>query len=1587
MRRKVVLFVEILAWLVLAVGLFVASVLFHLDTPVGHRYVRLAANILVTDLIAGRLDIGRVDHVGLDEIRVAHVSLYDRHGTKVIQADRIKLVIDAMAGLDGKLRFSHASLWHGMLRLEETPDGSLTFLDSFSERVETPPSPDPLKAYVEDMHLHDVTAYGSLLGLHGLRARGLEVEMRMEFAGNMKIHVFSASGQVVEPFPFLGQIDEVSAVIRGDRHMGTDLRVRAHTDGDRAHVRLYYRVPEGRPATDPMELDLLIHADPVHMTRLAEAGFDWASIFHGQGSGYVRLYGPPSHLRLAGQLVHEAGVVTLRGELPTDGDIHIQAISPGIQVDRLFPTGPAVNVGGNITLTVPPTETGEPARLHANALGFDYLGYAVPTLDVDANLEENGVRLMAIDAPYGGGRLHGVGFVTYEGVYDVAVKGSIAQIAGDPNLERHVPGAHGSLSLAVRVRGDSEQASFDGQGTFRNLRYSSLAASEARWTASVDPNPHGTRLELHVESQGTTVAEFPLGNGHLTVHGVGDRYDFQMDYAGAEQSRLRSQGQLTIRGDAYALEVPSTVIARNGVEYTLEGHDITVVPGRSLQIGLVRGQGRPHDEGGVFPVFTMAGRWSARGDDDLRFEAAELDLGDLRRVFAPRGPVLAGRADVRVDLGGDLDTHPRFAAEGVVYDGNFAGLEGANLAFFVGYDASQLTIQGQLDLDRGGRFNLAGRGDFSASLATFMEAAQLGDYDVTFTAESVDLARLRPLLGPDTPELRGRIGGTMHATGPIFLQPNFQGRIDIPDLQVAGFPRISVQLETQYDFGSLAAHATASDREGVLLEGDGSVQIDVAQALRDPTSTIETLALMPWRFSLRMPPRLAATLPAPLTVGLPPLLTEFTIAGSLSLSGGAYRPRGTFLATFEHTGNSNRFVCGREARPRGHVEAELRDGVTTADLTAMVGNDRIGRLEVRVPTPLDQWLSAATTPAIPPVDLDLEVDYDDLGSAPYFCENFAGGLDGEIHVRGLFTDAPTVEGGLRSEDLRIRRLERNYVGALRIAISDTQPVRLDLGIHGDAHHATLDGDVHFPRFGLARPTEDGTSEGAGTPPPAPQRCEVERRDCTIVHGDVAWSWNATDTVPVVADDAPFEARLTAERMPLQLPLAFISLFGRADGVIDGTITGRGTLATPELGGRLTVSDARVDLRSIGQRLRDLHGEVFVETGRIRFTDFEARDQDGRVNLDGSVDLDGFLPQRLHLETSAHQFPVRQESTIVATLTGEATMDALLDSSSMDGNVRIADLDIRLPDETQRDPIELQGHSDIVVLSRAPAVESTEEPYRIHLLIDASRAFWVRSQMFSTQVAANLDVLYADPDFRVAGSADLRRGFFEVMGKRFEIEQGGLAFDGGPRLNPEVNLLATAQLRGGSNNTVSVRASGRLAEPEIVFSSPLVPSGDQGQIICLLMTGSSSGQCGENAGQTNAANTMDATQQAASFLTSVAFGILTLSLRKQFGDFIPVIAVETGNQGYQSARVRAGFNANALIPRSMRNVVQGMYIEGFFSVGGTSTTSTLTAAAASANVITSQSVGFLMELQFPHSIVGTGAFSPPSNFSLDVTWEP
>lgn len=1615
--------IRLALWVVVLSVAFGSSLLYHLDTPLGHRAGTTIANVAVTSLIAGRLSIGRITKLTPGRIVVRNASLYDPSGVRVIQADQIVLVLDVEAATRGVLRFSHAELNGGTLRLDQTQDGEITFLAALGARpTDTPPSGGPpFHAIVDDMHLHRLEAYGNLLGAHGLHARDVEAHMRMEFFHDLEIRVFGGHGLIDAPMDFTASLDDVVARVHSDPYIGSTVDANLHYQDEQLRVHMTYAVPGDGTPTDPAELDLQLEAHPIDLATIYRIGFDWARPFQGRGAGFVRLFGPPDRLAMSAAIEHEAGTLVLHGQLPSVGDIVIEANTPGADMARLMTGSPDVSIGGDITLVVHPATTQQPSTLHAEVRAFAFQEFAVPALTLDATLLEDRVRIDAVDAPYAqGGHLNASGYVMNDGPMHIEVEGTVGDVRNDPNVQRFVPGARGRTTLRATVDRADDVTTVMARGTITDLVYSDVIASSLHF--DLDARTRGDATRLVVETRATDLRAGPimLGDGTANIRSARGGYEVEGSfYDPRADGRVAMTGFLRTRGNTSSLTTPVIRYERHGVRLVLRANHVELTPHRTMIADAV--------ELSINDAAAMRfdAHWLSRGQDAAQLVIDQLPLRALSQLFSPMLPDLDGTLSGRAVLSGDLETSPRVDIRTTIANGRVRTLQGINGQFDAQLDHG--AILGKLDLDAadGGHVTINMTGTAPISLPNFQSAIREGQYQSHANFESIDLGRVAAgLLGMTDAGVGGCMDGTMDFGGYLAFEPNFDAALSIGDLEFGGSPPVEVALASHYDGENLeatasigadtsqqprggrsgrcseqaSAHLQDADTfaaEG-LAEAYGNIRAPLIELFDAPGSFASLLQLVPWGLSVRVPPRDFSSLPASWQSLIPASLHDFRGAASMSALGGFGMVQASVAATLDYVGDTRRLVCAGESRPRLSLWGTHVGGETVANLYGFAGPARIFSAVGRTQLPIDEWLATGAIGALPPANIELAVTpvaYESLaegapvptiesGDVPFLCEYFTGPFSGRASIEHLFTDHPSLGGTLFSEHMQFHRLERSTRGTVRNALADSPEIpAIALKFSGDAEQLRFNHDMTW--WGEEQVTQ--------------------------VRGFVGWNWNAANPVPEFAEHTPFDFYLDApmessaddtttsrapSSLPLQLLTGWIPLFGRVEGSMEAQVHGSGTLDAPVFDGQLRIRDGTIVLASIGQRLRNVQGIIDLDADGATVRELVARDQDGSIRAEGVIDLAGWTATGFDLSARADSFPVRDEGSIIARLTGRAGLNGTIGDDDVASELTIDELDVQMVPQSTQSPIGLGEHPDIQIVGLSAPVPVDARRYPLQVHIAPTPRFWVRSEDFSAQVSTELNIVYASPDVRIAGTLEIHRGFFDVFGKRFEVDQGSMIFDGSPVLDPLVSLVARHQLRGGGrNDIVIVRASGTLSAPVVEFSSPLVSTGDQGQILCLLLTGNASGECGQSSAAPGAPSTTTSTAgtQAAQFLTSVAFGVATLALREQFGEFIPMLAVENGTNGSNIPRVRAGFNADRLIPEALRNVVRGIYIEGYYNEGarnGGATGSAGTGGTSQSNNTSLNSLaGFSIELQFPHNIVSEGEYALPNNWRIGVTWEP
>lgn len=1524
--------------------------------------------------IRGRITIGELHNLTLRKLVVRNVRVRDPDGRVVIRAQRVALTPDWAALGRGVIRVARARLRRGevILYAREAPD-ALTLIETFEPAHPGPPgqpATPPPPIVFDDIVLDDVRVHGNVphfagLDLTHVRANARISTQRSGDETSVLFQVFDGRAELVGPFDDVIHIDRIVGRMSTDLRQGLNAYVRARHGRDRLRARIALQEPD---RTQPKWMRLRASAEPVSVETLRGLGLFEIDPLMGQMRGTAVLEGPTDQLRLRGDLQTSGGPVRVAADLPAAGTLSIRAASPGLHVHRLvrLPVPLPIETAGRVELQLIPVDPERRERRVSLRLDPLHLGdLAVVAADLHGVLRDDRLEIESAEATRPGTELSAEGYVAYDGSLSLRTRAHIPRLSRDPDLRRALPGGRGGLLAQIQLSAGpgGEDLRMNGRASASRFRYGNLSAD--RWNvqgrASFDsPEP---RASLRADAEGLRVAGVRLGQARASVRGGGGG-GYALTFESAQSGRGRRIGRrIALSGRAHLdargthIDLPAVRLdsPRGAFRGTLAGLDIQQGRVRIERLALRRG-----DE-----TLSLAGSVRGSGRADLSVDVRGLDVRELAALGDRPLEEIGGRLSGQARLHGNLNRKPELVVEGQLTEGRLGPLRGAEGDFALALREGKLDTLASLDLGPQGRLRIEGPieigHDGLPDPARIVREGSLSGLRVT--SRSLDIAPLLSLFGSRV-DLRGRLTTDATLDGPLEDPLVQQAAVVIDRWAFGEMEPLRAKLRFGYRDHNLEIHRFwVADRHGELASGEARLPLRLDALPRSLRELYDAVSREAFTLALRVAPRRLDSWPSPLAERLP---SGLVFAGNLFARQGRTGPEAALRAHARYVDPATKAACARQLRPTFQLSAELANERATADLRARFEGasfdggraELIGRASAAIP--LDAWVADGVS-AMPSTDARLSVKNASMASIPWLCEYGSSRIDGRARARGLFTDAPQIALRADLPNLRVWQ-DAASRGTTRLSRRHRLHARLATGAEpGRAEACAI----------------LGRSDRLGTPASACTTATTPRPGELIAQAQLPLAWTPAELTPSLdpAQSAAVDVQLS--RVNIEPLLRFIPGMVGGQVEVDGEVHARGPVQAPRLSGELDIANGHLAIEGLGQHLHDIDGRVEFRGDHLLLPadrPLMARDAGGSARIQGRINLAGWLPSSLEMNAELGSFPVRREGSVLAQLSGRARIRGDIDPSRIESRVRTRAFAVSLPQQSAATLQAMDPHRDILVVGRPrpDARQGADGAYPVQIRLDAREPFWVRRSDFAVQVSANLRAAYEDPTLRVGGVANILRGTFEIFGKRFELRPGALTFDAlAPELDPQVNLTAVYDIPGRRGATVTVRVTGSLVAPRVTFTS--TESNDQAEIIAILITG---------ARREVGTAEQDVTEEAASFLVGLTAGILTLGLRQEFGDVIPVLAIETPTAG--QTRIRAGFNARELIPDFLRDVVTGMYIEGFFT--NTIDTGGLAASSGQSSGSAGLGGGVTVELNFPYSIVVRGTYVPVNTGSLDFLLE-
>jgi translocation and assembly module TamB len=277
---------------------------------------------------------------------------------------------------------------------------------------------------------------------------------------------------------------------------------------------------------------------------------------------------------------------------------------------------------------------------------------------------------------------------------------------------------------------------------------------------------------------------------------------------------------------------------------------------------------------------------------------------------------------------------------------------------------------------------------------------------------------------------------------------------------------------------------------------------------------------------------------------------------------------------------------------------------------------------------------------------------------------------------------------------------------------------------------------------------------------------------------------------------------------------------------------RGSLADPVIRGSLRTQQARLDSPVTGMALTQVNADARFTGPQLLFTRISAQTNGG-----GSIQGSGsatFSDGRTALNVSftANQALLLDREDVAARVSGPIRIRSDGEAGTISGDLRLDKGRFQLGRASAAAGVpQLQVRhrgidSDEVIESAAL------QPWRLHLNL-AGNNLQVTGLGINSRWRTELEIAGRVDAPRFVGQANLVRGDYDFAGRNFRLERGTIRFRGETPPDPQLDIIAEAQMQGLD---ATVRVAGSGLRPEITFAS--VPALPQDELLSRILFGTS-----------------------------------------------------------------------------------------------------------------------------------------------------
>lgn len=310
-----------------------------------------------------------------------------------------------------------------------------------------------------------------------------------------------------------------------------------------------------------------------------------------------------------------------------------------------------------------------------------------------------------------------------------------------------------------------------------------------------------------------------------------------------------------------------------------------------------------------------------------------------------------------------------------------------------------------------------------------------------------------------------------------------------------------------------------------------------------------------------------------------------------------------------------------------------------------------------------------------------------------------------------------------------------------------------------------------------------------------------------------------------------DVRVEADSLDAAVAFSTLGFLQDVEGVVSGDFRIRGTLDRPEPAGVLRLDGAAWTIEALEVRHASVSGSLTLNPDRTVDVVLDGR-AGGTSSIRGRVTLDPLTDPRLDLDIGFQGFQAVDRRDMTGAMSGQITLAGSYRKPRVEGNLTVDRGTLFLEEFVRSatvvdltDP-RIFDVVDTTALSSRPLLAGIRNPFLENLRVDVDlsvpRDTWLRSEEMNVEMGGNLFMSYdrLRRDVVMVGELQALRGSYSVLGRRFDVRSGTIAFIGTSGINPSLDIQAVSRIRRAEAEPLDVTATvaGTLTQPRVTLSS-------------------------------------------------------------------------------------------------------------------------------------------------------------------------